>query len=256
MKYALVDGVRQEAEPQLRGTCPGCGSPMIPKCGTKKLHHWAHKGRLECDHWWEPETEWHRGWKNQFPKEWQEVRHLAENGEVHIADVKTSSGEVLEFQYSALHPDELAAREAFYGPQMAWIASGTRLKRDAEAFRRAVFSADPDLTTDLRAWWMPAAKAPAIVQRWAGSRSRVFLDFGEIDFSALRLTTTSGLLWLLLFQPGIVSFIPVLKNGVIGHYLTGKQLLGFESHSAENLRRLSALEAQLARRRYGRRPRF
>ncbi|WP_261337633.1 competence protein CoiA [Rhizobium leguminosarum] len=221
---------------------------MIAKCGTKKLHHWAHKGRLECDHWWEPETEWHRNWKNQFPKDWQEVRHVAENGEVHIADVKTPKGEALEFQYSALHPDELAAREAFYGAQMTWIASGTRLKRDAEAFRRAVFSAASDFIAELRAWRMPIAKAPAIVQRWAGSRCRVFLDLGDLDFSALRLSVNYGLLWHVIYNPGSVSFMPILKDAVIGHYLSGKQLLGFESHSAENQRQLLALEAQLARR--------
>lgn len=255
MKYALVDGLRQEATPKLLGACISCGSPMIAKCGTKKLHHWAHKGRLECDHWWEPETEWHRGWKNQFPKDWQEVRHLAASGEVHIADVKTPNGEVLEFQYSLLHPDELAAREAFYGPRMAWIASGTRLKRDAEAFRRAVFSAAPDFTAEIRAWRMPAAEAPAIIQRWVGSRCRVFLDFGKVDFSALGLSINFDLLWYLVVMPGVVSVMPILKNRLIEHYLTGGQLLGFESHSAENRRRLSALEAQLARR--GRsRPRF
>lgn len=247
MKYALVDGVRQEASPKLLGACIGCGSPMIAKCGTKKLHHWAHKGRLECDHWWEPETEWHRDWKNQFPKDWQEVRHVAENGEVHIADVKTPRSDVLEFQYSALHPDELAAREAFYGPQMAWIASGTRLKRDAEAFRRAVFSAEPDFLADLRAWRVPTAKAPSIVQRWAQSRCSVFLDLGDLDFSALRLSVNNGLLWRIIFQPGVASLVPMLKNSVIGYYLSGSQLLGFESHNSENQRRLMALEAQLAR---------
>lgn len=251
MRYALVEGVRQEAVPKLRGSCIGCGSPMIAKCGTKKFHHWAHKGRLECDRWWEPETEWHRDWKNHFPKDWQEVRHLAEDGEIHIADVKTPRGEVLEFQYSALHPDELAAREAYYGPQMVWIASGTRLKRDAEAFRRAVLSADLDFTADLRAWRMPIAKAPAIVQRWAGSGCSVFLDLGDLDISALRLSVNGGLLWRVIYRFGIASVMPVLKNSVIGHYLSGHQLLGFESHSAENQRKLLALEAQLAR--YGRR---
>lgn len=253
LKFALVEGVREEASPRLRGSCVGCGAPMIAKCGSKKLHHWAHKGRLVCDHWWEPETEWHREWKSHFPKEWQEVRHLSVSGEVHIADVKTPNGTVLEFQYSAIHPDELAAREAFYGPQMAWIASGTRLKRDADAFRRAVFSAGPDLIADLRAWQMPVAKAPAIVQRWAESRRTVFLDFGEVDYSARQLPTNIDLLWRLLFRPGIVSFMPVLKKGLIGHYLAGGQLLGFESHGAENHRRLLALEAQRAR--WGRRRR-
>lgn len=248
MRYALVDGVRQEAKLKLLGSCIGCGSPMIAKCGTKKLHHWAHRGRLECDRWWEPETEWHRDWKNHFPKDWQEVRHVTENTEVHIADVKTPRGEVLEFQYSALHPDELAARETFYGPQLAWIASGTRLKRDAEAFRKAVLRADPDFLADLRAWWMPIAKAPAIVQRWAGSRCTVFLDLGELDISALGLSINHGLLWRVIYQPGAVSVMPVLKNTVIGHYLIGKALLGFESHSAEYQRRLVQIEGQLARR--------
>lgn len=249
MRYALVDGARKEPSPKLLGSCVGCGYPMIAKCGTKKLHHWAHKGRLECDRWWEPETQWHRDWKNQFPKDWQEVRHVAENGEVHIADVKTPRDEVLEFQYSALHPDEMAAREAFYGPQMAWIASGTRLKRDAEAFRRAIFSADPDFITDLRAWRMPTTKAPSVVQRWAGSRCSVFLALGDLDISAMRLSINTGLLWRLIFRYGIASFMPVLKSSVIGHYLSGDQLLGFESHSSENQSQLSALEAQLTRRR-------
>jgi hypothetical protein len=176
------------------------------------------------------------------------VRHLADSGEVHIADIKTPSGEVIEFQYSALHPDELASREAFYRPQMAWIVSGTRLKRDAEAFRRAVFSAEPDFFAELRAWWMPTAKAPAIVQRWTGSRCKVFLDFGEVDFTAFGLASNFDLLWHLVFQLGKVSFMPVLKSGVIGHYMNGEHLRGFESHSAENRRRLLELETLLAQR--------
>lgn len=55
--------------------------------------------------------------KNQFPPEWQEMRHAASNGDVHIADVKTTSGSVLEFQYSATTSEERASREAFYGSQ-------------------------------------------------------------------------------------------------------------------------------------------
>ena len=47
------------------------------------------KGRRFCDPWWENETEWHRAWKDQFPADWQEIVHHAEDGEKHIADVKT-----------------------------------------------------------------------------------------------------------------------------------------------------------------------
>lgn len=253
MRYALVDGIRLEPTPNLLGSCVGCGSPMIAKCGNKKLHHWAHKGRLECDRWWEPETEWHRDWKNHFPKEWQEVRHVSEDGEIHIADVKTPNGEVLEFQYSALHADELAARETFYGPQMAWIASGTRLKRDAEAFRKAVLNADPDFISDLRAWRIPLARAPSIIQRWANSRCNVYLDLGHLDISPLRIYVSEALLWYVTFRPDSVTVMPLLKNSLIGHYMSGHQLLGFLSHRAEHERQMLAIEAQLAR--YGRRRR-
>src|SRR5689334_11550820 len=119
MKFALVEGARQEATAGLRGSCPGCGSPTLAKCGVKRLHHWAHVSTAVCDHWWEPETEWHREWKNHFPPAWQEIQHRAPNGEVHIADVKTSGGTVVEFQHSTIAADERRSREAFYDT-MLW----------------------------------------------------------------------------------------------------------------------------------------
>jgi competence CoiA-like predicted nuclease len=102
MKFAKVNGQRQEAQPRLSGNCPGCDGPMVARCGTKRVWHWAHLGERTCDVWWENETEWHRAWKNQFPVGWQEIVHRAENGEKHIADVKTSQGWVLEFQHSPI----------------------------------------------------------------------------------------------------------------------------------------------------------
>ena len=62
---------------------------MIAKCGKHRVWHWAHWKSKDCDPWWEPETEWHRSWKNQFPVEWQEIGHTAQSGERHRADVKT-----------------------------------------------------------------------------------------------------------------------------------------------------------------------
>ena len=110
MRFALVDGQRREAKPDLSGVCPACGSPMVAKCGRFRVHHWAHRGGSDCDPWWENETEGHRNGKDQFPVNWQEVVHPAENGERHIADVKTDQGWVLEFQHSNIHPDERKAR--------------------------------------------------------------------------------------------------------------------------------------------------
>ena len=85
---------------------------MIAKCGEQRVWHWAHQGTRTCDRWWEPETKWHRDWKNQFPKDWQEVIHQSD-GEKHIAGVKTESGMVIEFQHSFLRRDEREARENF-----------------------------------------------------------------------------------------------------------------------------------------------
>jgi len=73
MKYALVDGKRLEATRKARGTCQCCGAPMIARCGSVRIDHWAHKSQSNCDPWWENETEWHRSWKNRFHEDWQEV---------------------------------------------------------------------------------------------------------------------------------------------------------------------------------------
>ena len=133
MKYALSLNDKIEATPEVRGTCPCCGSDMVAKCGTQKVWHWAHKGKRECDHWWENETEWHRDWKNKFPKEWQEVVHFTDDGEKHIADVKTPDGLVIEFQHSAISPKEIRLRTAFY-ERVIWVVDGRRLKKDFEKF--------------------------------------------------------------------------------------------------------------------------
>jgi competence protein CoiA len=115
MKFADIECQRREAQPGLSAaTCPSCGAAVIAKCGDHRVWHWAHRGVRVCDPWWEPETEWHRAWKNEFPADWQEAVHFAQSGEKHVADVKTQSGMVLEFQHSFLKAEERAARESFY----------------------------------------------------------------------------------------------------------------------------------------------
>ena len=100
MKFALVKGVKESPTPKMEASCAFCGAKVISKCGDIKLWHWAHYSKRDCDVWWENETEWHRNWKGKFPVEWQEVIHYADDGEKHIADVKTGHGCILEFQHS------------------------------------------------------------------------------------------------------------------------------------------------------------
>ncbi|CAD6878938.1 hypothetical protein [Methylomonas albis] len=96
----------------------------MAKCGSQKTWHWAHLRPLECDPWWENETQWHRDWKSLFPTEWQEVVHIdQETGEKHVADVKTERGLVIEFQHSNMPTEELRARESFY-KNMIWVVDG------------------------------------------------------------------------------------------------------------------------------------
>ncbi len=135
MKFALVNGEKAEAQPEMRrGTCLYCQSETIAKCGDERIEHWAHKSKVSCDLWWENETEWHRAWKNHFPKEWQEYIHTDPvTGEKHIADIKTDKGLVIEFQHSSIKSDEIKSREAFY-KNMVWVVDGTRLKKDYPRF--------------------------------------------------------------------------------------------------------------------------
>ena len=140
MKFALIDGERREPQPGLVGLCPGCDAEVFAKCGEVKVWHWAHKSIRSCDPWWEPETHWHRAWKNLFPEEWQEVPMRASDGELHIADVRAPCGLILEFQHSAIKPEERRSREGFCG-NMLWIVDGTRLKRDA-----------PRVDKEIRGW--------------------------------------------------------------------------------------------------------
>lgn len=137
MRFALINNERVDAAPDLKGLCPGCLHPVIAKCGTRRIWHWAHRAERICDKWWEPETDWHRSWKNNFPTARQEViRFDPQTGEKHIADVCTEHGLVIEFQHSHLKPEERSARESFY-QNMVWIVDGTRLKRDYPRFQKA-----------------------------------------------------------------------------------------------------------------------
>jgi hypothetical protein len=195
MKYAVVEGVRREAEPSLSGKCPRCGNAVIAKCGEIRVQHWAHRGTRTCDPWKEPETEWHRAWKNQFPEDRQEIIQWAKDGEKHIADVKTKGGVVLEFQYSHIQRQERESREMFY-QKIVWIVNGVRRKRDKAQFfacvdEAAVIKQEP-LIVSVR--W----KEGALLRDWGESRAPVFFDFPDTPFLwRLNPCTPNGMTYLL-----------------------------------------------------------
>lgn len=229
MQFALVDAERRLPEPRLRGVCPLCGREAVAKCGSKVRWHWAHYGRRHCDSWWENETDWHRAWKLRFPESTREVVHIdVSTGEKHVADLKTPAGLVIELQHSAMPPEELHAREAFYG-QMIWIVDGRPFARHFEIVEDPLPYPDSTLLQDVvffpnlaSAFWRKSETATGsklvkmhrsaeIVNeiaadyrghhffRWKHARrmwleatAPVFVDFGSADLLRLGMYGESG----------------------------------------------------------------
>lgn len=173
MRFANINGFRAEPAPTAKGLCPNCGGEAIAKCGEHMLWHWAHKTREHCDRWWENETEWHRAWKNRFPAEWQEIAHVSPTGERHVADIRTPAGLVIELQRSTIHPDEVRAREAYYG-KMIWVIDGCRNANDPANF--GMSRSDVRAGNGYVGFRWPARNK--LFDRWH-SLKPVFIDFGE-----------------------------------------------------------------------------
>lgn len=133
MQYALVDGWPREAKSGLRGSCPTCSADMVSKCGPRIIHHWAHVHRRQCDPWWENETQWHRDWKSLFPPECREIHHVAPDGEIHRADVKTSTGIYIEIQHSSMSDAERKSREDFY-QNLVWVIDGRAFRQNFDIY--------------------------------------------------------------------------------------------------------------------------
>jgi competence protein CoiA len=209
MKFALVEGERREAKPGLFGQCPIYGHPMIAKCGEHRVHHWAHRANCTCDSWWENETVWHRNWKGQFPEKCQEIIHQSDSGEKHIADVKTKSGVIIEFQYSFLRRDEREARELFY-QKMLWVVSGLRRKRDKGQFFASleagtVIYREPTIVSVL-------AKEGSLLREWGASRVPVYFDFGTPTLWRLNASGPHGRAHLSPMQKAV--FLHIHLNGL------------------------------------------
>ena len=123
MLIAESGGNRVTPEPKIQAVCPLCRTPVRAKCGQINIWHFAHESLVECDLWAEPETDWHRKWKEKFKECYREI--VVGN---HRADIKLESGLVVEFQNSPISPETLQERERFYGKDsMLWVFNATEL---------------------------------------------------------------------------------------------------------------------------------
>ncbi|MBD7962402.1 competence protein CoiA [Comamonas avium] len=204
MRYALLNEQRIEAQPKLRGICPGCRNEVSAKCGVHKIWHWAHLKSASCDPWWEPETQWHRDWKNRFLLECQEVQ-LVDRAtmERHIADVRTPAGLVIEFQRSTITSEEVDAREKFY-QKMVWVIDGTKNDNDPVYFKLGRTKVGEDGFVNFS-----VIGRSKLFHRWHRHKP-VFIDFGIEGF------------WR------IANFDPKIKKGIA--ILVNRD--GFAKHAA------------------------
>jgi competence protein CoiA len=243
MKFAVVDGERREAQPGLAGKCPVYGHAMIAKCGEHRVHHWAHRGTRTCDPWWEPETKWHRDWKNQFPEDWQEKPHQSDDGEKHIADVKTDFGVVLEFQHSFLRRAEREAREKFY-QKMVWVVDGLTRVRDKKRFF-ASLTRDHSIVNEKPLTYSVRPNEGALLRDWGDSRKPVFFDFGDNNvFDLLRFGMP--LLWRLHphSPDGKALLSPVTKTSFRDRCLKRSPLKGIDYSSEVRPRSLGLIDLE------------
>lgn len=177
MQYALVDDRRSTPTPGQRGHCQFCGEEMVAKCGQYVMWHWAHMPGSICDPWWSSESGWHRQWKERFPEDWREIVHFDEvTGEKHIADVKTPSGVVVEFQRSPISSQEVKSREDFY-KSMIWVVDGDRGSLDPNYFIMGLIPEPVSLEPLVHAvdWWSRSR----VLDKWSAVTCPVYIEFGR-----------------------------------------------------------------------------
>ena len=238
MKYALVDGEKNEAVRGTKGICPGCSTELIPHCGESIMHHWAHKGDRNCDHWWENETEWHRKWKAHFPKESQEIVHFDQNGEKHIADVKTESELVIEFQHSYLKPEERRSRIAFY-QKMVWVVDGLRRKNDKSQFFKLVEEASVLRFNKLVILRIGFPEESKIIREWVSDRIPTLFDFQESQRVWLMIPA-STINQAYIIPIGVSNFVDYAKKGLLEGVIKNLVILTSEYNNHINKQKQKA----------------
>ena len=96
-------------------------------------------------------------------------------GEKHVADVKTKTGIVIEFQHSFLKREERMAREAFYR-KMVWVVDGRQRKRDATQLLKCI---GPCLWNDPPyILYVTNHEECALLRDWNASFVPVYFDLG------------------------------------------------------------------------------
>lgn len=211
MHFALLNGVRVEPEKGLDGAvCPICKQPVRARCGEVRVKHWAHKSVIDCDSWKEPETTWHREWKNLFG-DLQEQMH-EKDGTRHMADVKTQDGTIVEFRHGPIDLNGKRTREAFFGEPMFWVvdcAAEQKKNRFNFNFGNAVKTNVP---CDDHEIFMVDDPACVFPRSWIECKRFVFFDFGESQLWCL-FPRNDTYRYGVFMRVSKADFVAVVKGG-------------------------------------------
>ena len=158
--------------------CPRCLQPVYARCGEKRISHWAHRSVIDCDPWSEPETQWHRDWKNLFGDMQEQL--YDKNGIKHLVDVKLPDETIIEFRRGGINETGKNTRAAVFGKQLLWVVDCAHRPRAVERFERTEFARYQEhipghnvFSTYSPDWCFPKS--------WANCNRFVFFDFGDSD---------------------------------------------------------------------------
>ena len=169
-----------KAAPNKKAMCPLCKGELIPKCGKIMIWHWAHKSNKDCDDWYEPESVWHKDWKDNFPKECQEVTIGKHRADIKIGEL------IVELQNTPLSADKIQERENFYG-NMVWILNGRALgnglnlkKKKIQINKQSQLNGNPmEKTGRMKEITTFRWKHPP--KSWWVANKPIFIDFSDIQ---------------------------------------------------------------------------
>jgi hypothetical protein len=114
----LADEEQGQLKPGARGTCVGCGEPLIAKCGEINRWHWAHEASDSTCTSTDGEGAWHLAWKHWAQR--HGARTEITRGQ-HRADIIWPDGTIYELQSSYLSAIDIKRREDHWGEQLVWI---------------------------------------------------------------------------------------------------------------------------------------
>jgi competence protein CoiA len=200
---ATKDGPRKAA-------CPECAGDMQAKTGDIVTWHWAHVHKHESD---APpcagsgETEWHLGWKATC----DDPRRIEVAKGNRRADVLHKAGWAIEFQHSAISPQEITGRETDWRGRVIWVFD----LRDAYAEGRfGHYKMNHEDRVSHALWWSWSKQS--ITDYAAKKKAVAFLDLGETGLILVggwhtHLSPRRGFGW----PVGQRDFVDAVVNGAM-----------------------------------------